>query len=578
MDLDPTLNLVTALARLRRGEGRGFRFVARDRSERYYPYEEMEAEAHRRAAHLAALGLQKGDRVALVLPEPEEFVLTFLGAAVAGVVPVPIFPRASFKNADSYVDVLAHIIRTSASRVVFCMEANRAVVERISEHDTGAERILDVLKAFEGEPTASEGWTPPELTHDDTCFLQFTSGSTSKPKGVTVTHGNLVANTTSFMGEHGLQRSDDDIAVSWLPLYHDMGLIGFVLATIICDVPPTLIPTEVFARSPGLWLETISRLRATITYAPNFAYDLAVKRTKAKHLEKLDLSSLRVIGSGAEPIRARTLRNFAEHFAPAGFDPKAFLPSYGMAESTLAITFHPVGTEIVIDRVRADAMREGRAEVAGSDVTDEDALELVSCGVPFPGHEVRIEGEDGETRAEREVGHIVAKGPSVTPGYFQNADASAEALREGWLQTGDLGYFADGNLYICGRVKDLIIIRGANHYPQDIEWSVGDLEKVRRGNVFAFSVDHEGEEVLIVAAEANRADAADLRETIGRKVTQEFGVRPHHVAICPLGTLPKTSSGKAQRRKTKTLFEAGELAEHPEAPPTPATPATPSPH
>ena len=564
MQLDRTLTLVTALARLPRGDARGFRFIGRDRTERYYRYEKMEAEALRRAKKLAELGLVKGDRVALVLPEPHEFVLTFLGAVFAGVVPVPIFPRASFKNADSYVDVLAHIIRTSSARVVFCMDANLSVVERVREHDCGVETIVDVTHAFEAEPNPPAGWAPPALTHDDTCFLQFTSGSTNKPKGVVVTHGNLVANTDSFINQHGLQRVETDIAVSWLPLYHDMGLIGFVLATLLWDIPVVLLPTELFARAPGLWLETISRIGGTITYAPKFAFDLVVKRTKDKDLATLDLSKLRVVGSGAEPIRPKTLRAFAERFAPAGFKASAFLPSYGMAESTLAITFHPCGTDMVVDRVDASAMKKGLATPAapGANADDPSVLELMSCGVPFPGHELRIVSETGEVLPERTVGQVLTRGPSVTPGYFENEDATREALVDGWLHTGDLGYVADGNLYICGRLKDLIIIRGANHYPQDIEWAIGELPGVRRGNVFAFSVDVDGQESLVIAAEANRADAAELREQIKRLVSEEFGLVPAHIAIVPLGELPKTSSGKAQRRKTKQLYEAGELPEH----------------
>ena len=553
------LTLVNALSRLRRGPGRGFRFIARDRSERYFGYEELEAEAHRRAAYFAAMGLQKGDRVALIIPEPDEFVLTFLGAAVAGVIPVPIYPRASFKNASAYVDILAHIVRTSGAKVVFCMDGNRAIVEQLNEHETSLAHIFDVTDAFSGDGPAD--YDPPEVTQKDICFLQFTSGSTSKPKGVVVTHANLVANATAFLGDRGgLARNDDDVAISWLPLFHDMGLIGFVLGTLLCDIPVVLLPTETFARSPGLWLETMTKYKGTITYAPNFAYDLVTKRIKDKQLQGLELSRIRVAGSGAEPIRPKTLRAFAEKFAPAGFKPEAFLPSYGMAEHTLAMTFHPHGTEIVVDRVDADAMKEGRAEPT----TDSSAavLEILSCGKPFEGHEIAIVDEHGTPLPERRVGQIVARGPSVMQGYFENPEATAEAIIDGWLQTGDLGYFADGNLYICGRVKDLIIIRGANHYPQDIEWAVGDIDGVRRGNVFAFSVMRDGLEELVVIAEGHRADASRLRDEIGRTLAQEFGLRASHIGIVATGMLPKTSSGKAQRRKTKALFENGELPEH----------------
>lgn len=554
------LTLISALARLPRGPGRGFRFVARDRSEVFYGYEELQQEAQRRAAFFGAAGLAKGDRVALIVPEPADFVLTFLGALFAGVVPVPIYPRASFKNIDGYVDVLSHIVGSSGSKMVLCMENNREIVERIVDHETkpvSKDGIQDVVGFFDGETPAFEA---PEIVADDLCFLQFTSGSTSKPKGVMVTHGNLVANASAFLGPHGLDRRDGDIGISWLPLFHDMGLIGFVLGTLVCDIPVVLLPTETFARSPGLWLETISKYKGTITYAPNFAYELVTKRVKAKQLENLDLSTLRVAGSGAEPIRAKTLKAFAEKFSAVGFDEKAFLPSYGMAESTLAITFHQHGTALKVDRVDADAMKDGVAKPATDET--EVVLEIVSCGEGFPGHDVQVWNDAGEALGERQVGQVVAQGPSVTKGYFENPEATEEAFGGGWLRTGDLGYFADGDLYICGRVKDLIIIRGANHYPQDIEWSVGEIDGVRRGNVFAFSVDKGDGEQLVIVAEANRADAPALRQAIARRVQSEFALTPSHVGIVPVGTLPKTSSGKAQRRKAKAMFEAGQMPEH----------------
>ncbi len=554
--------LVSALSALRRGPGRGFRFVGLDRKERYFAYEELEAEAHRRAAFLIDRGLKKGDRVALVIPEPHEFVLTFLGASVAGLVPVPIYPRASFKNADGYVDILAHIIGTAEAAAVFCMQSNREVVSQIGSRGVDVP-IWDATDTFDGSaPNAGL----PKVGEDDLCFLQFTSGSTSKPKGVMVTHGNLVANARAFLGPKGLDRNDDDVGVSWLPLFHDMGLIGFALGTLVCDIPVVLLPTETFGRSPRVWLEKISEHRGTITYAPNFAYGLVTKRIKDRDLENMDLSQLRVAGCGAEPIRARTLLDFAERMKPAGFRPKAFLPSYGMAEATLAITFHQLGDEMKVDRVDADAMKDGVARPA--DDSTETVLEVVSCGEGFPEHEVKVVDPDGAELGERRVGHVVTRGPSVTQGYFQNPAATAEGWKDGWLQTGDLGYWApdaDGtmNLHICGRIKDLIIIRGANHYPQDIEWAVADIEGVRRGNVIAFSTLIDGVEELVVAAEAVSGDAERLRTEIAREVQRGFGLSPKHVAVVPVGTLPKTSSGKAQRRKTRALYEAGDLPEHP---------------
>jgi fatty-acyl-CoA synthase len=504
------------------------------------------------------MGLSKGDRLALVIPEGHEFVLSFFGAVVAGVVPVPIVPRATFKGVDGYVDILDHIVAASGARVLLSMESLRPIVDKVLERDSRLETVAMCESAFDGETPAFER---PAVEASDLCFLQFTSGSTSRPKGVQVTHENLVTNASCFLGPApGLDRNDDDVGVSWLPLYHDMGLIGFILGTIVCDIPVVIIPTAQFARAPLLWLQTIHEYRGTITYAPNFGYELAAKRVKDKDLDNLDLSCIRVAGCGAEPIRAKSLAAFADRLAPAGFDgDKAYLPSYGMAESTLAITFHALGTPIVVDRVDPVAMKNGKAVPSAST----DALELVSCGVPFEGHELRITDDDGRALDEREVGEIVIRGDSVTAGYYKNEEATSAAFREGFLRTGDLGYVADGNLYVCGRVKDLIIINGANHYPQDIEWMIGDLPGVRRGNVVAFSVMTDGREELVLAAEGSRADAAELRKLIATKVAEGFGLRAMDVAIVPVGTLPKTSSGKAQRRKTKQMYEDGAMPAHP---------------
>ncbi|MEM1418011.1 MAG: fatty acyl-AMP ligase [Myxococcota bacterium] len=553
----PKATLVEAMRALPSTPGRGFRFLGLDRVERAFTYEALTEEAERRAAHLQARGVRKGDRVALVIAEPHEFVLTFLGVVTAGAVPVPIYPRAGFKNLDAYVEVLAHVARVSGASLACCLPGNREVVLRAQEASPTIREVLEVPAAFEGTPPP---FVTPDLGADDLCFLQFTSGSTSKPKGVRVSHGNLVANASAFLGPHGLDRNDDDVGVSWLPLFHDMGLIGFVLGTLIMDIPVVLLPTESFARSPRLWVEQMTKHRATITFAPNFAYQLVTRRVKERHMAALDLSALRVAGSGAEPIRAKTLEAFATHFEPAGFDRKAFLPCYGMAESTLAITFHTLGSPMRVDRVDPAALREGRAEASSAD----DATEIVGCGKPFPDHGLRIVAEDGTDLGEREVGEVWVRGPSVTAGYYERLDATAEAFAEGgWLKTGDLAYRAEEDLFICGRAKDLIIVRGANHHPQDIEWTVGDLEGVRRGNVYAFSVLRDGTEELVVAAEAHSDDAARLREEIAKEVAAKLGLAPGHVAIVPIGSLPKTSSGKAQRRKTKALYEAGELVEHP---------------
>jgi len=494
-----------------------------------------------------------------VVGEPHEFVLSFLGAVVAGIVPVPVYPSASFRNVEGYVGILAHICATSGAHTIVCMETNREIVARVEEHpEVDIHQVLVVPEAFMGDPPA---FHPTALTPEDLLFLQFTSGSTSRPKGVKVSHRNLVANARAFLGPHGLDINDADKTVSWLPLFHDMGLIGFVLGPLVCNLQCVLMPTEHFGRMPRRWLETIHKHRGTITYAPNFAYGLLTKRIRDQDLENLDLSCLRVAGCGAEPIRAKTLLDFAERLRPCGFSPNAFVPSYGMAESTLAISFHQLGEPMIVDRVDAAAMKDGRAIPANDE--SKATLELVSCGVAFPGHELAVVDDQNQPVTERQVGEIVIRGPSVTSGYFENPEATAASWQDGWLRTGDLGYLADGNLFICGRCKDLIIIRGANYYAHDIEWEVGDLAGVRRGNVIAFSVLEDGLEQLVVAAEAARADADPLRESIPKRVQSEFALTPDSVLIVPVGTLPKTSSGKAQRRKTVLMYQSGQLPEQP---------------
>jgi fatty-acyl-CoA synthase len=552
--------LIEALSALPADASRGFRFRALDGTDRFFQWLEVEREARRRGALLLASGLSKGERLALVIAEPHEFVLTFLGAVVAGIVPVPMYPRASFKAKNAYVETVTHIVNAAGARALVTLENTKPVVEEVLGRGTSLQRIIVAEDFFHPDRTAAGETAWPVVTADDLCFLQFTSGSTSMPKGVMVTHRNLVANADAFLGPRGLDRRPEDIAITWLPLFHDMGLIGFVLGTIIYDIPTVLLPTESFARRPTIWMQAMNDYGGTITFAPNFAYSLAVKRSRDKDLEGLDLSKIRIAGCGAEPINPQVMRGFLEHFARVGFKPEALMPCYGMAESTLAISFHAYDAPIVTDRVSVAGMQQGQARAVQG---DEEGVELVSCGPAFPEHAIRIIDDSGRTLPERAVGEILLQGPSITAGYYGNDEATAAAYDSGWLHTGDLGYLADGNVYVCGRIKDLIIIRGANFYPQDIEWGVADVPGVRRDNVVAFSVIKNGEETLVISAEGNSTDAAELRKAIAIKVAETHGLTTGHVAIVKVGSLPKTSSGKVQRRRTKQLFEQGLLEEHP---------------
>jgi fatty-acyl-CoA synthase len=517
---------------------KGCTFVLADGKERYCTWADMHVEATKRALHLLERGVKKGDRVALVIPDPDEFVLGFLGAMYAGAVPVPMYPQLTFKNVEGYHDTVAHITNAAKAKILVTTAATRQFVEPVKARVESLREILEVTDLH--APISGDVKKPVEP--GDLAFLQFTSGSTSRPKGVAVTHGNLSANSEAFM-IHGLERDVKvDRGVSWLPLFHDMGLIGFVIGPIFTEIPVTFLPTASFVRNPKIWLDAINKHRGSITFAPNFAYALINKRIKEKDVAGLDLSCMRITGCGAEPIQAKTLREFAEKLAPAKFDPRSFVPCYGMAEATLAISFAPLKRWPLV----TDAPEQ---------------TELVSCGKAFPGHEIQIrDPETGATLGEGQVGEIVTRGPSICPGYFNEPEMTAQTYRNGWLHSGDLGYLKKGEVFICGRIKDIIIIRGRNFYPQDIEWIVSELPGIRRGNVVAFGVDVNGEEHLVVVAEGTMSEAEKLSAEIASAVAGQMALTVHKVEIVPQGTLPRTSSGKPQRRKTRQLFLEGALA------------------
>jgi fatty-acyl-CoA synthase len=561
--------VVDALRRASAVTTRGFNFVLADGTERSCKYAEVAADAFRRGAHLVAQGVKKGDRVAIVIPDPDEFVLSFLGAMTAGAVPVPIYPQLSFKNVETYHDTVTHIANAAGASLLLTTPATKQYVEPILPRVASLKGKLLTVDQIQG-PAPAKLDASNEVGPDDLAFLQFTSGSTSRPKGVSVTHVNLAHNCEAFMIQGLGRQTGKDHAVSWLPLFHDMGLIGFVLGPLFTDIDVTFMPTASFIRNPRIWLDQINKKRGTITWAPNFAYALIAKRLKDKDLVGMDLSCMRITGIGAEPIQAKTLREFTERTKAAGFDPKSFLPSYGMAEATLAITFAPHGTGFTTDVIEKKTLEKGEAKPTKPEGEENGApiwQELVNCGKPFAGHEVAIVDEQGNRVGDRQVGQIITRGPSITRGYFQEPELTAQAYKDGWLYTGDLGYTVNGDVYICGRLKDMVIIRGRNFYPNDIEWIVGDLPGVRRGNVVAFSAEFDasgkpaamgtGEEQLVVVAEAFASEAAKLREEIAQAVTAHFNLAPHEVLIVPQGSIPRTSSGKPQRRKSKQMYLDG---------------------
>jgi acyl-CoA synthetase (AMP-forming)/AMP-acid ligase II len=562
---------------------RGFRFVPEafapgltsgGANETTFSYTAIERASARYGGALQALGLRKGDRVALILPQAEDFILCFFGAVRAGIVPVPIYPPLGLGQLQGYLDNTRHIVAKSGARALVTSSTIKRLLGTVQASCPALEQVV----AVEGIRESLEALKPEKITLDDVAFLQFTSGSTSRPKGVSVTHLNLATNIHYIM-ELGLKvNPEHDVGVSWLPLYHDMGLIGFVLTPLMQAIPCVFLPPLLFLKRPVSWFQAITRHKGTIAYAPNFAYALCSKRIREKDLEGIDLSSWRVAGCGAEPIRPETLETFAATFARVGFRKEALFPSYGMAESTLAIAFSPLGDGVKTLSVDGPTLwADGVVALASEG--DEHAVRLVSCGSEFPEHRIRIFDPDDARSdtplAEGHVGEIRISGPSVMAGYWEDAERTRETFAGPFLRTGDLGFLYGGELYICGRSKEVVIVNGRNYYPQDMEWEASKVTGIRKGNVIAFGArDPTGRERdrerVVIAFEmqddashgTDRADQAlGLSQAVRKAVQDGMALTLDDVVPLAPGVLPKTSSGKLQRAKTRELYESGELTQ-----------------
>jgi fatty-acyl-CoA synthase len=542
----------------------GYRFLdeASD-AEPFFTHGGIERASARYGGALQAMGARRGDRVALILPDNADFVFAFLGALRAGLVPVPIYPPTGLGKLAGYLDNTLHIVAKSGAKILLTSTDIKRMLGTIAAQAPELQRVV----AIEGVRSMREDLKPAKVGLDDTAFLQFTSGSTSRPKGVMLTHGNLAANVRAIM-QLGLGIRDGvDSGASWLPLYHDMGLIGFVIAPLYHLNTITFLPPLLFLKRPVRWLETVSRHRASISFGPNFAYALCVKRIKESEMKNLDLSSWRIAGCGAEPIRAENLRAFADKFAPVGFSERAFVCCYGMAESTLAISFSKLGTGVHTDVIDGAALwAKGRAEPVAEE--SPQATTIVQCGPAFEGHDIQVFALDDEASerplAEREVGELRLRGPSLMTGYFHEPETTTQAFAGGWLKTGDIGYLAGGQVHICGRSKEVIIVNGRNYYPQDLEWEAGKVEGVRKGNVISFGTmkPHNDRERVVICFETSvtgEVELTALKGEVRRVVQQAVGLTVDDVLPLAVGILPKTSSGKLQRAKTRELYETGVL-------------------
>ena len=542
----------------------GITFVDLHEGETFLSFREIHARARRAAGVLRHAGVSAGDRVALVFPTSPAFMDAYFGVLLAGAVAVPLYPPFRLGRLPEYHAATARMIGTADACLVLTGVRTRKLLGQAIERSRPRLGCLTLEDVGQGDIGEVEAAVDPE----ELALIQFSSGSTAHPKPIALSHRNLMAQLAALKALLPPEDLLPQRGVSWLPLYHDMGLIGCLLLAVYYPGPVVLIPPEHFLARPALWLRAIARHRATVSVAPTFGYAVCTKRVRDRDLEGMDLSCWRLAVCGAEPIPIGTLDAFAQRFAPFGFDASALRAVYGLAEASLAVTFAPPARP-----PRAVGVDPARLAATGKVV--DGARRIVSVGTPVPGSEVEVRGARGESLPEREVGRIFTRGPSVMAGYFRQPEATASALTEGWLDTGDLGFIADGELHVCGREKDLIIIRGTNHAPQEFEECLDGLEGVRAGCVVAlgFLPDGEdGEHLLVLAERAKDASGNDgdggTVELVRRTVVERTGIRPHTVVMLEPGTLPRTSSGKLRRGEALRLYLARELT-----PPRKAGPA-----
>jgi 1-acyl-sn-glycerol-3-phosphate acyltransferase len=520
-------------------------------------YGRLRGEAAAVAGALAERGVRRGQTVALMLPTGLDFLAAFHGVLLAGAIPVPIYPPARLDRLEEYAARQSAILADAGATLLLTVARARAVAALLRPRVPSLRDVATVRELAEG----GSSWTGPDGAGSDPAVIQYTSGSTGAPRGVLLTHDNLLANVAA-VGD-ALRMTPDDVGGIWLPLYHDMGLIGSWLFCLHAGLPIAIMSPLAFLSRPERWLRMIHERRVTLSPAPNFAYELCARKIPERALEGVDLSSWRVALNGAEPVNAETVERFCSRFAPHGFRREAMFPAYGLAENSVALCFPPPGRGPVFDAVDRRAFEEkGRATPWRG---EGPPLRFASVGPAVPGHEVKVVDDGGAEVADRVVGRLVFRGPSMTAGYFNQPEATdAMRVAGGFLDSGDLGYRADGELHVTGRRKDLIIKAGRNFVPQEIEEVVSAVEGVRRGGVVAFGAarDGVGTEDLVVVAET-RAEGAAARDAIEgaivAAVSAAIGVPPDAVVLAPPGAVPKTSSGKIRRAATRDLHLAGTL-------------------
>ena len=540
----------------------GLRILDRRERSRWLPWAEIHDRALSAAGGILASGVDPGERVALVYPTCAGFFDALFGVLLAGAVPVPLYPPVRLGRLDEYHERTAAMLRAVDARLVLAEKRVRRLLGPAIEAAQPALgcRTLDEL------PRAQPKSMP--VGEGDLALVQFSSGTTVDPKPVALSHRAVVAQTMRLNGfwpdGNGVVHS----GASWLPLYHDMGLIGCVFPALERGAALTLIPPELFVARPAAWLRAISRYRATVSPAPNFAYGLCVDRVRDDELEGVDLSSWRVALNGAEPVAGEVLRRFQRRFAAWGFRPEALTPVYGLSEASLAVTFSPLDQPFASRRFDREALAS-RLEA----IDDPTGVEIVSVGRPLPNFVLRVVDREHRDLPERRVGRVLVRGPSLMEGYLGHRRATARTLRDGWLDTGDLGFVAEGDLYLTGRAKDVLILRGRNHSPVEVEHAVDTVDGVRTGCAAAVSfMPEDGErEMLLVMVEARRGVPVSGYPQIGEKVSLAVlaatGLDADRVEVLEPGALPRTSSGKIRRHEALHRLQTDALT-----PPAAVTP------
>jgi len=521
-------------------------------------YGKLLASASNVAAGLVSAGLRRNETVAIMLPTSPQFFYAFFGVMLAGGIAVPIYPPARPDKIEEYVRRQVGILRNAEVRFLISFEAARRVSDLLRLN------LPSILGVTTVEDLAASGARlhPGAIEAAEAAFIQYTSGSTGEPKGVVLTQSNLLANIRGIGWAVNVQ--PEDIVVSWLPLYHDMGLIGSWLYSVYYALPITILSPLAFLSRPEKWLWALHDSRGTLCPAPNFSYELCSRKIPDSALEGLDLSAWRVAINAGEAVLPGTLERFEKRFKPYGFRAESFVPCYGLAESSVALAFPPMNRRPVIDRIRRDVFEsEGKAVAAAPE--DASVLRFVANGKALPGHEIKVIDPDGQPLGERVQGKVLFRGPSKTSGYFRNPKATAAVTTEdGWMDSGDLGYWAGGEIHITGRAKDLIIKSGRNIVPQEVELAAAEVPEVRRGCVAAFGMNDPdlGTEQLVVVAEtrvANKEDLDRIEAEIVERVGLAVGIPPDKVELVAPQSIPKTSSGKIRRNETRLLYERGAL-------------------